>query len=171
MKNPCDEYTRHFEGRGGVDGAVSESWLEHLDSCTDCREQADADAALRSAFSTARSPGSTRDAALDRSLRAGPDTGLGDRLDDWLAGELEIRARGVPKAAPKRHRWGARWALAAYATLAGSLSLWVLSTVSWPAVSPVAPLAPLAATITFGALALLTPLVLFDRLGVLRPPG
>lgn len=150
MKSPCSEWEQHFER--GHDHDARAEWDAHLASCSGCRDHTAMDAALRRSFSGVGSPAEQID----------------ERLDAWLTAELAKRTH-CPQEAASDRRWRLsareRWVLVAYGAAASLVSLRVLSTVSWPAVSPAVPLTAL------GVLAVLTPLVLFDRLGVLRPPA
>ena len=124
-------------------------WLDHLAGCVTCREQTSADALLRGALAT-------------------PPTELGAGFDRQLRQRLERRAAGGSPTArrPGRLRPAGLWTLGAYGTVAAFASVVVLSRLPWQSIN----MSP-ALAITLGLLILLSPLVLLDRTGIVRPPG
>jgi len=126
---------------GARHGDEATRWREHLRRCRRCCAQATSDAALRQGF-----------AAPPPELSCGFETRLRRRLD----------ARRTP--ARWRPAWG--WTLAVYVTAATLASIVILSHLSWQI-----PLAPRGLGLTVVALVVFSPLLLFDRAGILRPPG
>ncbi len=126
-------------------------WNDHLAGCADCREQASADALLRGTLGQAPAPPEVS-AAFEGRLRR----------------RLQRRTAGRPITA--RRTGGLRpsglWALAAYGTAATGASAAILARLPWESLAP----SP-ALLVTVGALALLSPLALLDRVGIVRPPG
>ena len=140
----CEEFDRR-----PVDGALGSSaesagWREHLAGCAECREQQRADALLRDAL-------------------AGPAPELSPAFEAGLRRELERRATARRSG---RLRPAGLWALAAYGAAALAASVAILARLPWESLAP----SP-ALGMALGALALLSPLALLDRIGIVRPPG
>jgi anti-sigma factor RsiW len=131
VNNSCDQFDR----------LPAERLAEHLRSCSQCREQNAADAALRQGFATPP-----------------PEIHIGF--------ETRLRRRLQERRAPARWRpvWG--WTLATYVTAATIASIVILSRLPWGTL-----VAPRALGLTIVALVVASPLLLLDRIGVLRPPG
>ena len=142
MNGYCEEYDR-FVDRGGLDGENAPQWREHLRGCPTCSKQVAADASLRQAF--AGSP---------------PRPGLAAGFEARLHQRLEAR-RGRGAVGSSR-----RLLLATYATSATLASIMILSRLPWQSFE-----APRGLVFALGALVLASPLVLLDRIGILRPPG
>lgn len=143
MNDRCDAFDRRLEA-GGAAAGDRESWADHLAGCADCREQDRADALLRGAL-------------------AAPAPELAAGFDGRLLLRLEARAARRSAGGLGRSAW---WLLAGYGTAAAAVSVVILARLPWQSLTP----SP-ALGITLGALALLSPLVLLDRVGVVRPPG
>ena len=142
MNGYCEEYDR-FLDRGGDEGEHSAAWREHLRGCPSCSEQVIADASLRQAFAGSPPP---------PGLAAGFEARLHQRLE-------ARRGRGAV--------WSSRMlVLATYATAATAASIMILSRLPWHSFD-----VPGSLVFGLGALALASPLVLLDRIGILRPPG
>lgn len=146
MSGSCEEFDRL---RSDGEGERERHWREHLAGCAACREQSRADVLLRVALDT-----------------HAPELGAG--FEQRLRARLEQRAAPRSRAASHPGRLGSSdlWTLGAYATAAAVASAVILSRLPWQSLT----LSP-ALGITLGALALLSPLVLLDRLGIVRPPG
>jgi hypothetical protein len=97
-----------------------------------------------------------------------PPTGLSAEFEARLRQRLEDRAAGILPAPrrPARLRPAGLWALAAYATAATAAAVVILARLPWQSLTP----SPVL-LICLGGLAMLSPLVLLDRVGVVRPPG
>ncbi len=148
MNGRCEEFDRFLESPPG-DGEAEARRRQHLAGCASCRQQEVADALLREALPE-------------------PPPELGAGFDRRLRGELERRlAENTP---PARRQGGlspvALWALGAYGMAAVLVSLLVLVNLPWQSLA-----ASPGMGIVLGALVLLSPLVLLDRVGVVRPPG
>lgn len=148
MNGFCEEYDRFLDG-GVLEGERAGQWREHLRSCASCREQVAADAALREMI-----------VAPPPELSAGFEARLHQRLDGRRPNAA--RARRIPGGV--RPSWG--WTLASYVTVATFASVLILSHLPWQSL-----VAPRAMVLTLGALVLVSPLVLLDRIGIFRPPG
>ncbi len=153
MTGSCEEFDRRRES-GGFDGEQETLWREHLAGCAVCREQAAADAFLR-------------------EMSAPPPPELAAGFEGRLQRRLEQRgarhpATGHPATVPRpgRLRPFGLWTLAAYGTAATIASVLILSRLPWHSFT-----APPGLGFVLGALALLSPLVLLDRIGIVRPPG
>ena len=144
----CGELDRVL-ARGRLEGEERARWREHLAGCADCRRQESADAQLRGAL-------------------ADPAPELSAGFDAGLRKALERRAAGRPAAAgrPGRLHRSGLWALAIYGTAAAAASVAILTRLPWESLAP----SP-ALGIAIGAIALLSPVALLDRLGIVRPPG
>ena len=142
MNGHCEEYDRYLE-RGGVEGENAAAWHEHLRGCASCGSQVVADASLRQAFAASPPP---------PELTAGFEARLHQRLE---------ARRGLGRVWSSR-----RWVLATYATAATFASIMILSRLPWHSFD-----VPLGLVFALGAMALASPLVLLDRIGILRPPG
>ena len=148
MTGSCEEFDRRLDS-GGFDGEQETLWREHLAGCAVCREQAAADAFLRE-----------MSAPPPPELAAGFEGRLQRRIEQRVA----QRAATVPR--PGRLRPSGLWTLAAYGTAATVASVLILSRLPWHSFT-----APPGLGFVLGALALLSPLVLLDRVGIVRPPG
>jgi len=146
MIGECGEFDRRPAAPAGEAEA---RWREHLAGCSSCGEQAAIDALLREA----RPP-------APPELNAGFEARLRLRL------ERRLTAGARPARRPGGLRPAALWVLGAYGTAAGLASLLLLSRLPWQLSA-----APPGVAITLGVLALLSPLVLLDRIGIVRPPG
>ena len=143
----CAELDRRLAA-GELDAEAAARWREHVAGCADCREQEAADALLR--------------AALDS-----PPPRLSAGFADGLRRELDRRVAGRPGAhRPGRLRPAGLWALAGYGTAALAASVAILVSLPWESLT-VSP----AAGIALGAIALISPLALLDRVGIVHPPG
>ena len=148
MSGHCGEFDRAREA-GRLEGEAEARWREHLAGCADCREQVAADELLRGALE-----------APVPTLSPGFEAGLRRELDRRVA------ARATPAPRAGRLRPAGLWALAAYGTAALAASVVILARLPWESLTP----SP-ALGIALGALALLSPVALLDRLGIVRPPG
>ena len=144
----CGEFDR-ARAAASLAGDEAVRWREHLAGCADCREQARADALLRGGL-TAPVP----------ELSAGFEAGLRREL------ERRAAARPAPARRPGRLRPSGMWLLAAYGTAATAASAVILARLPWASLTP----SPVL-LVALGAQALLSPLVLVDRIGVVGPPG
>lgn len=153
----CDEFDR-LRPEGKVDDPRARRWQEHLDGCAHCREQVRADGLLRETL-----------AAPAPELVAGFEERLRRRLESRSAPRPAAVGRpGLGRSSsgrPGLPRFG-WWVLATYGTAAAVASAVILARLPWQSIAP----SP-AFGITLGALALLSPLVLLDRIGIVRPPG
>ena len=144
----CGEFDR-VRTAGVLDREAEARWREHLAGCADCAEQARADALLQEALNE-------------------PVPELSPGFEAGLRRELRTRTAAQPARArrPGRLRPAGIWALAAYGTAAAAASAVILARLPWEsmAASPVLGMA-------LGAVALLSPLGLLDRIGIVRPPG
>ena len=148
MMGRCKEFEELPAG-AARDAEAETRWREHLAGCASCRRQEAVDALLRES-STAPVP----------RLSGGFDSHLRRRLERAAA------RRPVPVRRPAGLRPTALWVMAVYVTAAVAASLLVLTRLPWQSFA-----APPGLGIVLGALALLSPLVLLDRVGVMRPPG
>ena len=147
MVGRCEEFDR-LEEAGRGEGGGEAAWREHLAACASCRGQSAVDALLREALPSPPAP----------------VAGSEERLRRRLAERLGERPR------PARRALGLRpvalWTLGAYGTAAAAASLLILARLPWQSLA-----ASPAVGIALAVLALLSPLVLLDRVGVVRPPG
>jgi hypothetical protein len=150
MNGYCEEYDR-FVDLGGLDGENAPQWREHLRGCPTCSKQLAAEASLRQAFAGSPPP---------PGLAAGFEARLHQRLD----ARRPDAARGHTGLGRLWPSWG--WTLASYATAATFASILILSRLPWQSFE-----APRGLVFALGALVLASPLVLLDRIGILRPPG
>ena len=144
----CREFDAASAGGGPLrDAAIG--WREHLAGCADCREQAAAD-------------------ALPRGALTPPPPALSADFEVRLRRRIERRAAAPPAVTGRRGglRPAGLLTLAAYGTAATAASAVILARLPWESLSP----SPVALA-ALGALALLSPLVLLDRFGIVRPPG
>ena len=148
MSELCDEFDRALAS-GEIAGEEESPWREHVAGCAVCRQQANADALLREALATA-----------PPELAAGFEGRLRLRIEQ-RAGEGSASARR-----PGSLRPSGLWALAAYGTAAAIASVVIVSRLPWESFTP----SP-ALGFTLATILLLSPLVLLDRLGIVRPPG
>ena len=150
MNGYCEEYDRFLDG-GGLEGEDAARWREHLRGCPTCSKQVAADLSLRQAF--AASPPSAE-------LTAGFEARLRQQLEARRPGATRV-SRRLGRAWPS---WG--WVLAPYATAATFASILILSRLPWQSFD-----VPRSLVFALGAIVLASPLVLLDRIGILRPPG
>ena len=147
MNDSCEQFDRRL-AHGVLEGDEEARWLEHLAECAVCSEQAPADVLLRGALGD---PAPKLSAEFDRRLRR--------RLEQRVAGAP------APTRRPGRLRPSGWWLLVAYGTVAAAASVVIVARLPWQSFTP----SPVLG-ITLGALALLSPLVLLDRIGIVRPP-
>ena len=145
----CEEFQR-LQEISRKDGDAAARWRRHLDGCETCREQEATDALLRA-----------------MSRRPVPELSgtFEERLRSRLRAE-DAAARRAPSRRPRGLRPAAVWVLGAYGTAAAAASILVLMRLPWRSLAVTPSLG-----IALGALALLSPLILLDRVGVVRPPG
>lgn len=143
----CPEFDRRRQA-ADLEGEPSAPWQEHLAGCADCRQQASADAVLRGVFEE-------------------PVPALSPGFEAGLRRELE-RRRAARRPAPPagRPRASGLLSVAAYLTAVVAASAAILARLPWESLTP----SPVL-LVGLVALGLLSPLALFDRLGIVRPPG